>query len=64
MVDYHKLNSLTKKDSYPLPRIDDTLDCLGSAAYFSVVVFFQAISKFPLMTILSSTQFFYTGQSL
>ncbi|GFT99904.1 retrovirus-related Pol polyprotein from transposon 412 [Trichonephila clavipes] len=25
-VDYRKLNDVTKKDSYPLPRIDDTLD--------------------------------------
>ncbi|GFU01676.1 retrovirus-related Pol polyprotein from transposon 412 [Trichonephila clavipes] len=24
-VDYRKLNDVTKKDSYPLPRIDDTL---------------------------------------
>ena len=27
-VDYWKLNEVTKKDSYPLPRIDDTLDAL------------------------------------
>jgi hypothetical protein len=29
-VDYRYLNSVTKKDSYPLPRIDDTLDALGN----------------------------------
>ncbi|GFW94955.1 retrovirus-related Pol polyprotein from transposon 412 [Trichonephila clavipes] len=28
-VDYRKLNDVTKKDSYPLPRIDDTLDTLS-----------------------------------
>lgn len=33
-VDYHKLNAVTKKDSYPLPRIDDILDSLGNAKYF------------------------------
>ncbi|GBM73680.1 Retrovirus-related Pol polyprotein from transposon 297 [Araneus ventricosus] len=27
-VDYRKLNEITIKDSYPLPRIDDTLDAL------------------------------------
>ncbi len=27
-VDYRKLNDVTRKDAYPLPRIDDTLDAL------------------------------------
>ncbi|GFV48617.1 retrovirus-related Pol polyprotein from transposon 297 [Trichonephila clavipes] len=34
-VDYRKLNSVTKKDVYPLPRIDDTLDCLKGTKFFS-----------------------------
>ncbi|GFW91617.1 retrovirus-related Pol polyprotein from transposon 297 [Trichonephila clavipes] len=34
-VDFRKLNSVTKKDVYPLPRIDDTLDCLKGAKFFS-----------------------------
>ena len=34
-VDYRRLNKLTKKDVYPLPRIDDTLDCLKGAQFFS-----------------------------
>jgi hypothetical protein len=25
-MDYRKLNKITKKDSFPLPRIDDVLD--------------------------------------
>ena len=25
-VDYHWLNSITRKDTYPLPRVDDSLD--------------------------------------
>lgn len=36
-VDYRRLNSITKKDVYPLPRIDDVIDCLHSASYFSSV---------------------------
>ncbi|UYV64979.1 hypothetical protein LAZ67_3002638, partial [Cordylochernes scorpioides] len=36
-VDYRRLNKITKKDVYPLPRIDDTLDCLqGARFYFSM----------------------------
>ena len=33
-IDYRKLNAITKKDVYPLPRIDDILDILGKSRYF------------------------------
>jgi len=36
-VDYRQLNERTVKDSYPLPRIDDCLDCLGGANWFSTM---------------------------
>ena len=36
-VDFRKLNDVTKKDSYPLPRIDDTLDSLQGAQIFSTL---------------------------
>ena len=36
-VDYHGLNSVTKVDTFPLPRIDDLLDQLGESRYFSVL---------------------------
>jgi transposase InsO family protein len=36
-VDYRKLNAATVRDVYPLPRIDDTLDKLGGARYFSAL---------------------------
>ena len=34
---YRGLNSVTKPDSYPLPRIDDMLDELGNMKYFSTL---------------------------
>ncbi|KAL5506041.1 hypothetical protein EMCRGX_G007607 [Ephydatia muelleri] len=34
-VDFRQLNTVTKKDAQPLPRIDETLDVLGSARWFS-----------------------------
>lgn len=36
-VDYRMLNNVTKKDSYPLPRIDDTLDMLSGMKWFSTI---------------------------
>ncbi|GBG79461.1 hypothetical protein CBR_g29607 [Chara braunii] len=34
-IDYHKLNEQTVKNAGPLPRIDDLLERLGGAKYFS-----------------------------
>ena len=36
-VDYRKLNEVTVKDSYPLPRIDDCLDALAGCRWFSTL---------------------------
>ena len=36
-VDYRRLNAVTKKDVYPLPRIDDILDTLGRATHFTTL---------------------------
>jgi len=36
-VDYRLLNVVTKKDSYPLPRMDECIDSLGEATIFSTL---------------------------
>ena len=36
-VDFRKLNSRTKKDAFPLPRINESLEALKGARYFSVM---------------------------
>ena len=36
-VDYRKLNEVTHKDSYPLPRIDDSIEALSGAKWFSTL---------------------------
>jgi len=36
-VDYRRLNAVTVKDSYPIPRIDDMLDRLSGNSWFSTL---------------------------
>ncbi|UYV65651.1 hypothetical protein LAZ67_3004955 [Cordylochernes scorpioides] len=36
-VDYRKLNEVTVKDVYPIPRIDDVMDTLQGSKYFSAI---------------------------
>ena len=36
-VDYRKINAVTHKDAYPIPRVDDTLDTLSGSTWFSTI---------------------------
>ena len=36
-VDYRKLNDVTVKDAFPLPRVDDALDAMAGASYFTTL---------------------------
>ena len=36
-VDYRKLNAKTRRDAFPLPRIDESLDVLQGATYFTTL---------------------------
>lgn len=44
-VDYRWLNAITRKDVYPLPRIEDILTALGEARYFLHWTLRPAIGK-------------------
>lgn len=37
VVDYRRLNNLTKKDAYPLPRIEETFTLLSGSKWFTVL---------------------------
>ena len=47
-VDYRKLNNVTIKDVYPLPRIDDALSCLAGNKYFSTLDFTTGYWQIPV----------------
>ena len=36
-IDFRKLNDVTKKDAYPLPRIEECLDSLNGCRYFNTM---------------------------
>ena len=36
-VDYRKVNVVTCKDAYPIPRVDDTLDTLSGSTWISTI---------------------------
>lgn len=36
-VDYRRLNAITVKDTYPLPRMDECLHSLGDAQFFTTL---------------------------
>lgn len=47
-VDYRKLNSITHKDAYPLPRIEESLTAMKSAAYFSTLDLTSGYWQIPM----------------
>ena len=36
-IDYRKLNTVTRKDQYPLPKLDEQIDSLGAANWFTTL---------------------------
>ena len=47
-VDYRKLNAVTVRDVYPLPRIDDALDALAGAKLFTTLDAWTGYWQIPL----------------
>lgn len=47
-VDFRRLNLITKKESYPMPRIDETLDRLGGAKWFTTCDALSGYWQVPL----------------
>lgn len=47
-IDYRALNSLTKKNRYPLPQIDTILDAIQDAKYFSSLDLVSGYWQIPM----------------
>ena len=47
-VDYRRLNAITTRDSYPLPRMDECIDSLGDATVFSTLDCNAGYCKIPV----------------
>ncbi|GFX02680.1 hypothetical protein TNCV_2011241 [Trichonephila clavipes] len=63
-VDYRRLNDVNKKDSYPLPRIDDTLDTLAGNTWFSTLDLKSGYWQVELHLDDKEKTAFTTGQGL
>ncbi|XP_076053650.1 uncharacterized protein LOC143032655 [Oratosquilla oratoria] len=48
VVDYRRVNEKTKADAYPLPRIEDIIDNLGSATYLTKLDFLHGFYQISL----------------
>lgn len=47
-VDYRRLNAITKKDAYPIPRIDQLIEVLQGATRFSKLDLAAAFNQIPV----------------
>ena len=47
-TDFQKVNALTKADSFPLPRIEDCINCVGQSCYVSKFDLLKGYWQVPL----------------
>ena len=51
-MDYRRLNIVTKKDAFPIPRVIDCLDAVAGAVLFSTMDITAAYNQIPVHTLL------------
>lgn len=62
--DYRPLNGVTKKDSYPLPRLDKSLDLVSGSSWFSSLDLRSGYYQVPLAAESRPKTAFCTGRGL
>lgn len=62
--DFRKVNSITKPDAYPLPRMDDCIDLVGSAKFVSKFDLLKGYWQIPLTERAQEIAAFITPSGL
>lgn len=63
-TDFRKVNSVTKPDSFPLPRMDDCIDQVGSAKFVSKFDLLKGYWQVPLSARAQEVSAFVTPSGL
>ena len=63
-IDYRKVNSITKTDTYPIPRVDDCIDKIGCAQYVSKYDLLKGYWQVPLTDKAKDISAFVTPNNL
>ena len=63
-IDYRKLNHVTCKDAYPIPRIDESLDALGGSKWFTTLDLVSGYWQLPLSEDAKEKSAFVTRSGL
>lgn len=63
-TDYRKVNTVTKPDAYPLPRMDDCIDQVGSAQFVSKFDLLKGYWQVPLSPRAKEISAFITPSGL
>lgn len=63
-TDYRKVNAVTRSDSFPIPRIDDCIDQIGSATFVSKLDLMKGYWQVPLTLRAREISAFVTPNGL
>ena len=63
-TDYRKVNSVTKTDSFPVPRMDDCIDNIGQAKYVTKFDLVKGFWQIPLTDTAKEISAFVTPDGL
>lgn len=63
-TDYRRVNKLSKSDSFPLPRLEDCVDCVGAAKYVTKCDLLKGYYQIPLTPRAREISAFVTPSGL